>query len=86
MTKFITMKSLLTKTGKLILGLILFLLGLGLAYGGCRYMSSDFNGIIKKIDTIIYIICFIPSLYGLSLITEALGLVKSKEEKKGTVS
>jgi hypothetical protein len=80
------MKSLLTKTGKLILGLILFSLGLGLVYGGCKYMNSDFNGIIKKIDTIIYIICFIPSLYGLSLIIDALGLVKSKAEKKGIIS
>ena len=80
------MKSLLSKTGKLITGLVLFSLGLGLAYGGCKYMSSDFNGIIKKIDTIIYIICFIPSLYGLSLIIDALGLVKPKEEKKDTLS
>lgn len=80
------MKSLLTKTGKLTAGIVLFSLGLGLVYGGCRYMNSDFNGIIKKIDTIIYIICFIPAAYGLSLIIDALGLVKPKEEKKDTIS
>ncbi|MEI7736455.1 MAG: hypothetical protein WCI49_13375 [Ferruginibacter sp.] len=80
------MKSLLTKGGKFISGLILFTLGLGLAYGGCKYMNSDFNGVIKKIDTIIYIICFIPSVYGLSLIIDALGWAKTKEEKKDPAS
>jgi hypothetical protein len=76
------MKSLLSKTGKLILGFLLFVIGLGLAYGGCKYMNSDVNGIFKKLDTIVYIICFIPVLYGLSLILDAFGLTKPTKEKE----
>ena len=77
------MKSLLSTTGKLILGIVLFTLGLGLVYAGCKYMNSGASGIIKKIDTIIYIICFMPAVYGLSLVLDALGLLKNKEKEMG---
>jgi hypothetical protein len=44
-------------------------------------MNSMVNGIFKKIDTIIYIICFIPSIIGLGYMLEALNIIKPKEEK-----
>ncbi len=78
------MRSILSKTGKLTGGILLFILGLGLGlvYTGCTYMNSAANGIFKKIDTLIYIICFMPAAYGVSLVLDALGI---KQSQKTTV-
>ena len=76
------MRSILSKTGKLTGGILLFILGLGLVYTGCTCMNSAANGIFKKIDTLIYIICFMPAAYGVSLVLDALGI---KQSQKTTV-
>lgn len=61
----------LKNTGKFILGIFLFVLGIGLFYLGCQYNSSAIEGIFKKLDAVIYIICFGTSIFGLDMIISA---------------
>jgi hypothetical protein len=76
------MKSLFTKTGKIILGILLFVVGIGLFYAGCKYISSGVSGFLKKLDIIVYIICFGTALFGAGMFLEALGLMKSIPKKE----
>ena len=84
----------LKNSGKIILGFFLFVIGLGLIYAGCQYEDSIASGIFKKVDAVIYLICFGTSLFGINMIYTVFSKdkkvakekIKPPEENKETTS
>jgi hypothetical protein len=76
------MKNIAGKAGKLILGILLFVAGLGLFYAGCKYNMSHVSGFIKKFDTLVYIICFVPSLAGLAMVADVFSRKKETHDQE----
>jgi uncharacterized transporter YbjL len=77
-TKNKQMKNIAKRTLRFVLGFVLFVVGIGLFYAGCKYMGTEMSGKSSKVDGWIYALCFLPSLVGIGMMWDAVS--KKKEE------